>query len=281
MIPLFAVHDGTQTLHSIDSADTPAGSRLFQAATDQVLAGSFDDPGVVQTTFADQIPSDQVAFSVTISEARAVNGFVSPGDFVDIIVLGDPPVQAGEGDVFETSLQASPFQRPARSLFRGARVEFINNEVVGAVAAEGQLPPDEEQAANLEIGFVVPSSAAQRILSVDPADIVLTLLPPDWEIEQQANEVVEAIIVNEDLPGENPQIITPYGADGFVDALADAAAGSDTSTEPADNGVEETNLFPETDPVEEVPEVEEVEEDLFPEGEADENADDADDEEGQ
>ena len=241
-----------------------------------VLAGSFVDPSVAQTTFANQIDADHVAFSITISKARAVNGFLEPGDFVDIIVLGDPPIQAGEGDVFESSLQSSPYERPARTLFRGVRIESIDNEVLGEPRPEGEVPEDEEEAASLDITLAIPSSGAQRVLSVSPEDIVLALLPTDWEPAQQANEITEAIIVNEDLPGEDPTLITPYGADGFIDALAEGAADDDAAeTAPAEEApAEETApVFEAPEGVEEVEEVPEAEEtDVFG-GDADADAD--------
>ncbi len=240
------------TLSEIESSFLPANAivDLSQiegqvAASDLVqnqilLAGSFADPGVVETTFANQLAPGHVAVTITLPPKRAVNGFLSPGDFVDIIVLGDPPIQAGDGDVFETSLQSSPYERPARTLFRGVRIESIDNDILGVAPAEGEVAP-EAASEELNIGLAVPSSAAQRILSVNPEDIVLGLLPPDWEPAEQANEVTEAILVNEDLPGENPLLVTPYGADGFVDLLADAAAGNavvDDAEEPANTNDE-------------------------------------------
>lgn len=197
-----------------------------------LLAGSFADPDVVATTFADQITPGYTAFSITIDKERAVNGFLSPGDFVDVIVLGDPVIQAGETDVFETSLAASPYEQPARTLFRGVRIESIDDQLLNgpAESEEGVTPPEEEQATTQTITFAVPSSAAQRLLSVNPDDVILTLLPADWEPEQQENEVLEAIIVDEDLPGEDPTRITPYGSDGFIDLLAEGAVDADAAT---------------------------------------------------
>ena len=197
-----------------------AASNLVE---NQVLvAGLFADPDVVATTFSDQIAPNHVAFSITIPKQRAVNGFLSPGDFVDIIVLGDEPLQAGAEDAFESSLASSPYESPARTLFRGVRIESINNDIIGNVTADGQeLPEDEAESNLLEIGLSIPSDAAQRVLSVSQEDIVLALLPPDWTPEEQENVVLPAIIVGEDLPGEDRSLITPYGSDGFVDFLAD------------------------------------------------------------
>lgn len=226
--PESAITDLSQIEGQIASADLVANQVL--------VAGHFADPATVNTTYSGQIAEGHVAFSLTINRERAVNGFIEPGDFVDIIVLGDAPAQLGAEDAFESSLAASPYESPARTLFRGVRIESINNDVLGDVQTDPEAPSNEEDAAaaNLRITFSVPSGAAQRLLSVSPEDIVLALLPPDWEPEQQENEVLEAIITDEDLPGEDPTLITPYGSDGFVDDLANeaAAGGNDAEAEP-------------------------------------------------
>ena len=243
-----------------------------------LLAGSFADPSVVETTFASQLNPDHVAITISVPPTRAVNGFLSPGDFVDIIVLGDPPVQVGEGDVFETSLQASPYERPARTLFRGVRIESINNDVLGAPVEEGTEAASTESTpdANLQIGLAIPSSAVQRVLSINPEDIVLGLLPPDWQPAQQENEITEAIIVNEDLPGENPLIVTPYGADGFREQPVDGE-GADTATN--DTATTEASATPEPEPADDANLFPDVDGDAGAEPVADEEP--ATDEEGQ
>ena len=42
LVPVVAVHDGAEAGHAVDSADFPAGAGLFQAASNQVFAGTFD-----------------------------------------------------------------------------------------------------------------------------------------------------------------------------------------------------------------------------------------------
>ncbi|MFT7473930.1 MAG: Flp pilus assembly protein CpaB [Verrucomicrobiales bacterium] len=198
------------------------------AANQILVSGMFADPEVVETTYADLIADDHVAFSMTIEKAKAVNGFIEPGDFVDIIVLGEPPQTAGEEDAFESSAATSPYKRPARYLYRGVRIVSIDRDIVGSVAApaSGDAPGGEAEGegGSLDITLAVPASAAQRILSVNETDIVLSLLPSNWEPTAQTNEVLDAILLDEDLPGENPDLITPFGPEGFVDLLADKIA---------------------------------------------------------
>ncbi len=208
------------------------------AANQILVQGMFDDPEIVETTFADLVADDQVAISITLPKNRAVAGFIEPGDFVDIIALGDPLPPVGEDDAFDTSARQTPYQRPARYLYRGVRIVAINGEIVGDGFASGEeelpLPEGGEEVASLELTFAIPAEAAQRILSVPESNITLSLLPDAWSPEARPNDVLDAILTDEDLPGENPQIVTPYGREGFVDPFdtqndADAAGGSATS----------------------------------------------------
>ncbi len=212
-------------------------------AANQILVdGMFEDPEVIETTYADLIADDHVAFNLSITKERAVNGFIEPGDFVDMIVLGDPPVSPGDEDAFETSATASPYQRPARFLYRGLRIVSIDDEIAGQSAplAEDAAPVAEEETGDtLEITFAIPAGAAQRILSVEPGDIVLSLLPDNWTPEAQTNEVLEEILTGLDLPGEDATQITPYGSEGFVDVLADQVAEEQAAEEAAADATEE------------------------------------------
>ena len=196
------------------------------AANQILVQGMFDDPEVVETTFADLIRSNEVAISINISPDRAVSGFINPGDFVDIIALGDPlPPAVGEEDAFDTAARQTPYQRPARFLYRGVRIIAVNGELV---AAPGQRTDEDsvdvEDAANesLSLTIAVPSESAQRILSVPESNLVLGLLPQNWTLEAQPNVVLDEILADADLPGEDPREVTPWGRDGFEDLFVAA-----------------------------------------------------------
>lgn len=203
-------------------------------AENQILVeGMFDDPEVIATTFADLIEEDQVAFSLTIDPKRAVGGFIEPGDFVDMIVLGDEFVPPGEPDAFEASATRSPYTSPARYLYRGVRIIGINDKIVGELIEPSSVLPDgdgDAELSTLSITLAVPADAAQRILSVAEGDLVLSLLPDSWSPEARPNEIEEAILLDELLPGEDPQIITPYGEAGFINELADQLEAASAST---------------------------------------------------
>jgi Flp pilus assembly protein CpaB len=179
-------------------------------AENQILVeGMFDDPEVIATTFADLIEEDQVAFSLTIDPKRAVGGFIEPGDFVDMIVLGDEYVPPGEPDAFDASATRSPYTSPARYLYRGVRIIGINEQIVGQAVEDAPVGEGEGEVSSLSITLAVPADAAQRILSVAESDLVLSLLPDGWTPEARPNDIEEDIILDVLLPGEDPQVITP------------------------------------------------------------------------
>jgi len=207
------------------ASDVQQTNPVSNLAANQILVdGMFEDPAVIETTYADLIADDHIAFSMTIPKERAVNGFVNAGDFVDMIVLGDPPATPGEEDAFETSAATSPYESPARFLYRGIRIVSIGDEIVGQnkpLAEDAPPVAEEGGGGSLNITFAIPASAAQRVLSVNEADIVLALLPASWSPEAQTNEVLEEILTGLDLPGEDATQITPFGPEGFVDVLAE------------------------------------------------------------
>ncbi len=202
-------------------------------AENQILVeGMFENPEVIETTFSDLIEEDQVAFSLTIDPARAVGGFIEPGDFVDMIVLGDEYVPPGEPDAFEASATRSPYTSPARYLYRGVRIIGINNNIVGQSNNPDSVVPEAEgEVTSLSITLAVPADAAQRILSVAAGDMVLSLLPDGWSPEARPNDIEDAILLDIQLPGEDPAIITPYGERGFIDELADQLEADQASTD--------------------------------------------------
>ena len=183
----------------------------------------FDSPAAVETTFADLIQPDHVALTINIPKSRAVAGKVEPGSFVDILALSTTNLTTnavGDQDAFDTTAQQTPYDRPARTLYRGVRIVAVGDDIIGA-SNEEQLPEGEAATETDSYTIAVPSDAAQKILSVSEANLVLTLLPDDWEPEAQPNQVLTEILTDAALPGEDGSQVTPYGREGFVDLFED------------------------------------------------------------
>jgi len=61
LVPLPAIHDGTESGHAVESPDAPAGGGLLQSAADQVFARPFDlttpnRPSLIQARGAVPVP---------------------------------------------------------------------------------------------------------------------------------------------------------------------------------------------------------------------------------
>ncbi len=218
------------------------------AANQILVQGMFDDPEVVETTFADLVPAEHVAVSFAIDSVRAAGGFVKPGDFVDMIALGDPLPTLGDEDAFDTSASSTPYQRPARYLYRGVRIIAVNSAIVGEAVPEGGEAAGGEEAnsGSLTMTIAVPADAAQRILSVPESNLVLSLLPDDWSPEALPNIIVEDILIDAELPAEQPGLITPYGPEGFIDLFEEAVEQQNEEL-----GIGEGDAAAEPDPEEE------------------------------
>ncbi len=196
------------------------------AANQILVQGMFDDPEAIETTFADLIEPDQIAFTINMGSEQALGGLIEPGDFIDLIHRGTYTPPVGEADAFEVSAEESPYSRPARFLYRGVRVIGVGEQYIGA-PVDDSLAPVEEESDSLRLTFAVPADAAQKILSVEETDLVLALHPEGWEPSSVPNEIPELIQLNEDLPGENGDLITPYGQFGWVDTLTEGAETDD------------------------------------------------------
>ena len=223
------------------------------AANQILVTGMFDDPEAIETTFNDLIETDQIAFTIAMDSLSAVGGQVEPGDFVDIIVQSNftPPVLDDTGlDVFQSAAQDSVYTSPARFLYRGVRILGVNDDFVGQEEPPpGEVVIEEEDTGLLQLTFALPADSSQKILSVSPSDLVLALLPEDFDPANPdngaiPNQIPELIQFGEDLPGENPDELTPYGPLGFIEVLTDDTneAGVDAGAAgEADSAV--TDLF--------------------------------------
>lgn len=206
------------------------------AANQILVAGMFDDPETIETTFADLIEQDQIAFTISIDPLRAVGGQVEAGDFVDLIVVSQfedqPDGDLAGLDVFENNEQSSVYTQTVRFLYRGVRIVGINSEFVGQAAEEGVAPA--AATGPLQITLALPADSAQRILSVSANELYMALHPDDWdptdpETGAIENIIPELIVGGELLPGEDAERLTPYGKQGFVDVLAEAAEAADAA----------------------------------------------------
>jgi len=211
------------------------------AANQVLVAGMFENPETVETSYVDLIDEEHIAIALSIDSENAVHGFVKAGDFVDIIAVDPINVVVGEEDAFETSAGGLPYDNTARFLYRGVRVTSVGNDVDGQAAplTPGTDAPaasdSPESEGTLKITVTVPPDAVQRILSVSEESIRLALHPKSWDPVSQGNVVLDEILIDADLPGEDAGVITPDGPEGYINNLAEAVEADDAAAaaEPA------------------------------------------------
>ncbi|MEM9467533.1 MAG: Flp pilus assembly protein CpaB [Actinomycetota bacterium] len=214
-----------------------------------IINGLFVDPTVVQQKFTDQIPSGQVAISLSIDQVAGVAGFVQPGDEVNLLIKHTTACGAGgeEEDAENPDEESTPtgpvedeepelgeyctYTTPARYFFQ--RVEVLS------VGANLQLAPGETSTQGItQVGgpmtFMVPSEAAQLLASVAEDAIYLTLLPEDYQAEPLP--ALTDDLMNGPTPAELAECLTPYGADGYI--AGDAVDGGETVADTDETVVE-------------------------------------------
>jgi Flp pilus assembly protein CpaB len=230
------------TFVPVDAKDSLVGLEAQNniAKNQIIINGLFVDPTIVQQKFTDQIPPGQVAVSLSIDQTAAVAGFVQPGDEVNLLIKhtnlgcgGNQPEEeapTGEDDVASPSplqLDELPdeeyctYTEPARYFFQ--RVEVLS------VGANLQLAPGETSETGItQLGgpmtFMVPNEAAQLLASVAEQDIILTLLPEDYQAEPLPALTFD--LMEGPTPAEIAECLTPYGSDGFI--AGDAVDGGET-----------------------------------------------------
>lgn len=210
------------TAISPDALDTiQAKAAVADLAAGQVLVeGMFVDPIDSQITAARRIADENVAITISVDNVRGVAGLIVPGDFVNIMVTADTGLCGGgaaEGEEGGGNQQSTAvICRTSRVLYQEAQVLFIDQSPIPlpgeqAGTAEGEAAPSAVNTGL--ITFQVPPAAAQLLASVSPDGFYLTLLPQTY-VPEAIPEMDPNITL---LPGEDPQLLTPYGPAGIAE----------------------------------------------------------------
>jgi pilus assembly protein CpaB len=214
-----------------EQEDLPAGAitseeQLNQVLSNTVAAGPISANTVLTTSqwteitvdvipLAEQIPSGKQAISISTDNVRGVNGFVMPGDRVNMIITLDiafellPPGFEGisvdpgaapaegetEGEAGSAVVTYTRFVLqgiPVLATGRDIRPDEDQPEEVEAepeAPVEGEAPPEEEEDTGNETLFtleVTPEQAERIAYSFENGSMWLTLVPADFvEVETQ------------------------------------------------------------------------------------------------
>ncbi len=169
-----------------DTAVLSGKVALYDLSPGQVVVdGMFVDQQSAFVTFAERIPVDQVAITVSIDQVRGVAGLLVPGDKVNLLVV-TPPAEGTPGGLGS-----------AQFLYQNVEILAIGQTTTGDLGTG----TEQSSAGSDLVTFSVPPDAAQRI-AVTGSLLYLTLAPKNY--------------VPLDLPpvnGDNlfqPGVLTPY-----------------------------------------------------------------------
>jgi Flp pilus assembly protein CpaB len=200
---------------------------VTKLAANQVLVENmFVSADVATTGFRDRLTDGMVAVALPIDGVRAVGGKLQPGDEVNILVTPDgvsdltlpaAPNASGQATMYAQG-DVSPYSLSARYLYQKVRILSIGDDVV-PVPGEPVKESDGTTASASSGGtivFEVPAEVAQRLVSIDPSKLYLTLVPETWAPKPLAPIPNDELGTSKPLPGEDGNALTPYGPAGFT-----------------------------------------------------------------
>jgi Flp pilus assembly protein CpaB len=167
---------------------------ITDLAANQVLVQNmFVDPKTATTSFRDRLEDPNlVAIAIPVDGVRGLTGYLQGGDLVNIMITkgGDEgvtvPDQATGGTAGAAGVvtEQIPYTKSARYLYQRVKVLAVGDSVdpLPGEAVE-EADGTETQSLGGSIVLLVPADVAQRIASVRPNDIYLTLIPDDWAVK--------------------------------------------------------------------------------------------------
>jgi pilus assembly protein CpaB len=228
---------GEQIVQSTDQAqDVPEGAittaeQLNQVLQGRVAAGPIAAGSILTesqwtsitvdiTPLAEEIPSGKQAMTISVDNVRGVNGFVEPGDRVNMIITVDigfdllPPEFSGatvepttpeEGTTgTETEQTVVTYTRfvlqglPVMATGRDIRPEegaatTVDVSTTGETTPDGQAVATEEETGNETVFTleVTPEQAERIAYAVENGSIWLTLVPADFVEVETAGVIID------------------------------------------------------------------------------------------
>ena len=181
-------------------------------ANQVVVSNQFVSQATSLSTFSSLLKNNEVAITISIDQVRGVAGLLVPGDFVNMLVTPAATLENPPGAPGDSQGAADVFTAPSRYLFQ--KVQIL------AIGQSRKLEPGETAATNPDgtpvtstssgmLTFALPAVAAQQIASVAPGSFYLTLVPKDYQPSP-----LPALDVEQPLPGEDADQLTPYGPEG-------------------------------------------------------------------
>lgn len=153
-----------------------------------IVDGQFVSPDKATVTFAEQVPNDQVAISLSVDKVHGVAGLLLPGDKVNMLVVG----KDGENVTVQ-------------SLYQNVNILAIGAKTADSATAANENSEQQALADSGLITVTVPYDAAQRIALVQSApekvNFYLTLARPDSQVKDAPANVNVGSLFN---TGQSP-----------------------------------------------------------------------------
>lgn len=216
--------------------------------TNEILkVGDFIDPIVKQTSFSDLLPEGMITVSINMDRVRAAGGFLAPGDEVNMMVVADGwqkiPEEEGvelteEEKEYNAQAAATPYQTPTRFFYQKVKILAIDNQL--APRAGEEVDTTVTVTGGGIITIAAPPEAALRLLSVPSGSVLFNLLPDGYEPQLWESISAEEIVANI-LPGEDEDLLTPYGPGGF-DAFIEGESDGSIAFDDSDSSLNDNSF---------------------------------------
>lgn len=177
-----------------------------------VVKGMFADPSSVNASLASRLRpvqgSDQVAVTIQVDQVHGVAGLLQPGDYVNVMELSSSGGTGGASALYPGN--ARYVYQKVMILAVGASPVSEPGDTQAASAAGGSSTLKPQQNSGL-VTLMVPADAAQRIASLTPSSVYLTLVSPDYKPVP-----LPPLPSDSTTPGESDSNLTPYGPRGLT-----------------------------------------------------------------
>jgi Flp pilus assembly protein CpaB len=184
LAPPSAITDVNSIKQLVAITDFKAGALLQQ--------GMFVDPTVAQTSFADRLEAEKGkhAISISVDQVHGVGGFITPGDYVNLIIEVKP-VSLGEAaapaDAATATDGAAPEEDSLTStvyLLQKVKVLAVGTSTIPQAGEASTATADATVAQNsgLITFAVTPEEALKIARAMDAGSIYLSLVPDDYQV---------------------------------------------------------------------------------------------------
>ena len=185
-----------------------------------IVSGMFVDPTQTVISFRERLENkNHVAVSFQTDQVKGVGGFLAPGDEVNMLIfqdnsdikgnLNNDPQFTVQQNILKTAGPQPLFiNKTARYLFQKVQIIAVGSNQLLTPGEQAETTTQTQQGFSGVITVNVPPEAAQYIASfgAEGSAFYLSLVAKGYE----PRELLPLPIVQELLPGEDSELLTPY-----------------------------------------------------------------------